>query len=440
MSPTPLSPNVVHILLQYIAPPSGLSHPLPPYLVSRALLQRHNFLHLTPDCPQEYLCWPSSPENQALAVDHLESLPHPVHDDESVTYPVQYTSDGESTYAHVDLTSPSDAVGARLVFQWDDTDGWKYHNTHLMPFPPGSRPALHDVLVPTPPTQDALPALTHQVTNHLDHSVGAQGHDDDSGDDDYWNTYGSHDRDSPSSRFASSSSDKDHGGSEDAYWAQYANVHGTADSTEPSPLPQPHRKPHLEHNRPDLDTHSPHPLPVPVRSHDSHEDALPIPPLMFPRPRHHSKYEPASPHALAHLLESIPPRESPSLGSGAAATIETESAILFGSDVPSPTLGGSTGSDESNTPSLPALPSALKLNGVFHRLSFLSEQVDASSNGDAALDEEQADPEDALRDSVQGIWKLWKAGRQGRLASTSPGPEGDREMFLRIVRGVVENT
>ena len=102
MSPSTFSPNVLHILLQYISPPSQLTQPIPPHLLSKPLLQRHHFLHLTPEQPDEYLCWPSSPEKKAHIVDLLETRSRPLDDDQPTAYPVQYSFDGEDFFAHVD--------------------------------------------------------------------------------------------------------------------------------------------------------------------------------------------------------------------------------------------------------------------------------------------------------------------------------------------------
>jgi len=39
---------------------------------------------------------------------------------------------------------PTGDNGLRLVFEWDGEESWKYHDSTLMPFPPGTRPFLDD--------------------------------------------------------------------------------------------------------------------------------------------------------------------------------------------------------------------------------------------------------------------------------------------------------
>ncbi|KAH9849783.1 hypothetical protein C2E23DRAFT_736548 [Lenzites betulinus] len=345
MSPTPLPLNAFHVLLQYISPPSQLSQPLPPHLLSRPLLQRHHFLHLSPEQPDEYLCWPSSPERKARIVSLLESRPRPLDDDEPCAYPIQYSFDGEDFYAHVDLSSDG-RDGARVVLQWDESGDWKYHNTDLMPFPPGCRSALEDVLVPpAPPNHVSLPTLSAAAFPHTHDFDVPQ---DDSDDDDYWNAYGSTDIGDSVYPSSAPMSAKDTTSSEDAYWAQYASVQGTADSTIPSPIPQGRRKPLPAPINVHQDTASQEPLPVPVRvpSEDTYAEPLPIPPSIVPRPRSNSRWDPASPTALSKLLANITPRESPSPSPAPGATFDMEE------DLSSPTVGGSDNSELSSSPGL----------------------------------------------------------------------------------------
>ena len=225
MSPSPLPPNVVHVLLQYIAPPSQLTDAVPPHLLSKPLLQRHHFLHITSEQPDEYLCWPSSPEKKAHIIELLESRPRPIDDDQPAVFPVQYSFDGEDFYAHVDLSSGTDD-GPRILLQWDDGTGeWRYHNADLMPFPPGCRADLEDVLVPPAAPN---PVSVHSiVTPSYTRSFDVDSLQDDSDDDDYWNAYGATDiGDSHFGEGAPGSAKDAAASSEDAYWAQYASVQG----------------------------------------------------------------------------------------------------------------------------------------------------------------------------------------------------------------------
>lgn len=204
----PLPAHTVALVLQYISP---LSDPLPPHLVSTPLRQRHHFLQISPSSPVEYLCWPS-PDN-AKAIDLLDRLP-PLSDHDS--YPTRYTSDPESTFAHVQISS--NAEGLRMLFQWDDIHGWEYHDLRLMPFPSPSFSTPQESLAsssacgagpPRPPTLDLIAEADHI----------------NSGDDDsYWEAYGAAGHDLTSPLLPQSSTDAVSG--EDAYWAQYASVQG----------------------------------------------------------------------------------------------------------------------------------------------------------------------------------------------------------------------
>ncbi|KAL7285296.1 hypothetical protein ACG7TL_000391 [Trametes sanguinea] len=443
MAPTPLPLNVLHVLLQYISPPSQLTQPLPPHLLSKPLLQRHHFLRLTPDQPDEYLCWPSSPERKAHIIDLLESRPRSVDDDEPTAYPIQYSFDGEDFYAHVDL-SEYGGDGPRVILQWDESGEWKYHNIDLMPFPPGSRSALEDILVPpAPPKLDAQTTFSAATYSSRYENELPQ---DDSDDDDYWNAYGSTDIGDSHYSSAAQASAKDAASSEDAYWAQYASVQGTADSTIPSPIPQGRRKPLPISLDSEGDVTSPVPLPVPVRvpSEDTYAEPLPIAPSMMPRPRSNSRWDPASPTALAKLLASITPRESasPSPAPDATFDIDEESS--------SPTIGGSDDSELSSSP-------GLGLSGVGTAVAAAiiaeNEAMAQARAGPSALlmgtsgvdgpvglglqdgsDEDEAD----LRAALEGVWKMWRKSRRAAAGPSLRDDNGAKEAFLRTARLVVD--
>ena len=223
MAPLALSSSALHVLLQYISPPSQLTHPIPPHLLSKPLSQRHRFLHLTPEHPDDYLCWPSSPEKKARIIDLLETRSRPLGDDPPSIYPVQYSFDGEDFFAHVDLSGDA-KQGPRVILQWDESGEWTYHNTDLMPFPPGSRVALGDVLIPSPPLNPVSLQMLSRPS-YL-HSFEADGIHVDSDDDDYWNAYGATDIGDSHYGQSAPAAAKDAVSSEDAYWAQYASVHG----------------------------------------------------------------------------------------------------------------------------------------------------------------------------------------------------------------------
>lgn len=220
MNPDPITPLTINIILQYILPPSQLSQTLPKHLASISLLKRHHFLHISPDDPLEYLCWPGP--NRERAIELLETLSAQRTDDETEIHSVKYTSDVEYTYAHVQLVSQED--GLRLVFQWDGEDGWKYHDSNLMPFPSGSHESLHDVMTSAFSKITESNGASGSKPSTEDYFEG--GNDD----DDYWNAYGA-EEDDEGAREAAAQARKDAlaaaaESSEDAYWAQYASVQG----------------------------------------------------------------------------------------------------------------------------------------------------------------------------------------------------------------------
>ncbi|KAI0757013.1 hypothetical protein C8Q80DRAFT_1215776 [Daedaleopsis nitida] len=411
MAPVPLSPNVLHVLLQY---------PIPPHLLSKPLLQRHHFLHLSPEDPDEYLCWPSSPQKKAEVIGLLETRSRPVDDDLPTVYPVQYSFDGEDFFAHVDLSCGS-GNGPRLILQWDQSGEWKYHNADLMPFPPGTRPNLEDVLIP-PPAPNPVTVRTISTPSWT-RNFEANDLQDDSDDDDYWNAYGSTDIGDSLYGDGAPASAKDAASTEDAYWARYASVQGTADSTIPSPIPQGRRKalPQVQSDSNDI-MDSPVPLPVPVRvpSEDTYAEPLPIPPSIIPRPRSNSRWDPASPTTLARLLSSISPRESPAESPAPDGSFDMEEELS------SPTVGGSDDSDLSSSPALGlqgtdtlAVPSSTTASEP------LSQAVALPSLGEVtpglasiaadALPEAEGDAEVAdLQAALEGVWKMWRRNRMRR--------------------------
>ena len=160
-----------------------------------------------------------------MAVDLLESLPRPIDDHAPQMYPVHYTSDIEHTYAHVALPTSATDDAARLIFQWDELDGWKYHDTKLMPFPQGSKASLEQVLASTPAHATSAPR-TEAVPEY--NPYGFSDNSDESDDDDYWNAYGAGDSDDPSPQNQLSLAKDAAGDSEDAYWARYATVQGVS--------------------------------------------------------------------------------------------------------------------------------------------------------------------------------------------------------------------
>ncbi|KAF7791837.1 hypothetical protein EIP86_002861 [Pleurotus ostreatoroseus] len=470
MPPTPIAQNTVNLALTYITPPSQITQPLPPFILSKALLQRHHFLSISYDDPVDYLSWPS--DTSSKAIDLLELLPTPVEDFAPASYPTHYTTDGEYVYAHIGVFPPS-REGVRLVFQWDDPDGWKFHDLKTMPFPEGSSPSLLQALTASAAATepDPEPSYGAQITHdsYTYERDDASGSDDD--DDDYWNAYGAADSDGGSPRQHSLPLKDDGGDSEDAYWARYASVHGTADSTIPSPREQ--------KRRPDQSggTHDPHPLSGPTGEHDRH--LISIVPM--------DKQAPASPTTLARLLSDVSPRRSPApcfdaedmpeflsegtdafqdfsgygdypvRGAFSGEVVGQEAGPEFGAmglglrgigvglgggedRELSPPCEGSDDSDE--TPSPPNeddrarngvgalgltqdLADSLRQDEPMSLLGTQTEQGERFSAEDGAL------AQGALRESVKGLYSLWRS-----TARTSAGVS-EKEAFMRVVADAI---
>ena len=220
MEHIPISPYTVNLILQYISPPSQLTRPIPPHLLSRSLLKRHALLEISPQDPSAYLSWPSSDPDRAIQL--LESLQMPL-DELAPDFLIGYTVDPENTYAHVHV-KPTGDNGLRLVFEWDGAESWKYHDSSLMPFPPGTRPFLDD-----PAALAASEFIPSPSFGGKQQVKGATGEGD---DDAYWNSYGV--EDDSGMKLLPSTSKGDADVSEDAYWARYAAVQGMVSVT---PLP-----------------------------------------------------------------------------------------------------------------------------------------------------------------------------------------------------------
>ncbi|KAI0322709.1 hypothetical protein OF83DRAFT_1080114 [Amylostereum chailletii] len=392
--PSQIHPHTVNLILQYISPPSQLDHPLPPHLLSRPLLQRHLFLDIPPSDSTSYLCWNSILRDRAAAL--LESLQKPLDDHTSTRYPVQYSADEENTYAHVHVT-PTDFPGLRLVFEWDGVDSWKFHDANLMPFPTGYAEDESPQGPKTPSEGD---------------------------DDDYWNSYGGPDEDADAlvGRQPFNAAKDDVDTSEDAYWAQYAAVQGTADSTIPSPK-YPRR-----------------PVPPPEYPHHIHiDEPLPIPPATI-RSR---QGDPPCPDVLSQRLTAISPRNTRPPSTPASLPDPVFTAMMaadpddYFSDPEVDGLGLDDDSDQ--TPSPPqdvgaledfegglgqiASPRPQKANAV----SFLSGERDDGNDGGSVDD----GIDDGVKEAIRGVYRLWKATR-------GPGITETRADFLLVVRDAVE--
>ncbi|KAK0208333.1 hypothetical protein DFS33DRAFT_1379864 [Desarmillaria ectypa] len=308
-----LQPATVANFLRYLIPPVQL----PPHLISTPLLQRHHFLQINPqENLADYLTWPSP--DQPRILDLLSSLPD---DALASDLSICYTGDQESTYAHAHILSSL----VRLIFQWDYNDAsWKYHNAGLMPFPQSSSQRLGE------------------IASH-DKEEAA-----------YWDAYGQEDHHDEGDHHALVHDSHAH--TEDAYWAQYANVHGSGDSTIPSPVP--------EKRRP-ATNHEPTVVHIPSHAQDLSDRLL----------------------ALTSRLESFP---------AISDVVE---------DIPHTQAFELTLSDSDSSPS----EEPVKAETWLH-----------------------ADNETPLRDSIRGLYMLWRSSKRHWKE-----PATD-EQFLSIVRDAIQ--
>ena len=145
-------------------------------------------------------------------------------DEQAPDFLVGYTVDIEHTYAHVHV-KPTGDDGLRLVFEWDGEESWKYHDSTVMPFPPGTRPSLDDPAARA--TSDSISSLPSGEEQQVKGATGDGDGDDD--DDDYWNSYGV--EDDNVMKLLPSTSKGEADVTEDAYWARYAAVQGTVSVT-----------------------------------------------------------------------------------------------------------------------------------------------------------------------------------------------------------------
>ncbi|KAF5390359.1 hypothetical protein D9757_002908 [Collybiopsis confluens] len=205
---TALRPETVALILAQIL----LFSPLPAHLLSRPLRERIHFLGLSPEVDvKSYLMWPASENDSVFS--RLEGLEPPSARDDEPVKAIRYTADEESIFAHAELSSLAVHVSAeiRLVFLWDAAEEtWKYHNIAMMPFP-----------------FNAAYTVAEAVEQN---SAASEQTDSDSDEDNaYWNSY------SDENAYVSVKKSKNGDLSEEAYWEQYASVQGTADSTIPTP-------------------------------------------------------------------------------------------------------------------------------------------------------------------------------------------------------------
>ncbi|KAF8591855.1 hypothetical protein K439DRAFT_608735 [Ramaria rubella] len=229
MVATPIPQHLVHTVLQYILPPSL---PLPAHLLSKRLLERHHFLSISPTDPTSYLCWPSSDAAQVIEALECGSQGElPEHE-------VRYTApDGETVLAHVRPDAQSPVL---IVFVWDvATESWRYHDARLLPFPVVSSPSLDITLENGPDVTLGLewPSASSDQPRYELRSSSP-------GSDNYWEGYESSGSSPETSAMPPSVFIEEEDKAEAAYWASYSVVHGSGDSTVPSPRHEKDRSHH----------------------------------------------------------------------------------------------------------------------------------------------------------------------------------------------------
>jgi len=216
----PFSAQILVLLSDYLFPPS--SAPIPSDYLSPLLLQRHHFLSLSPLNP-DYLCWPCPDADRAI--DFFHSVQFSPHQLQQIATKAVYSVDAEHIVARV----PIDFEDARvqLLFLYDPEDPlvhWKYHDTQLGPLPPNT---YSDIEAAHYSFNNRNKASRDMDSLYLDNAEA------------FWDGYASSESSSPGDNserrdeadFVQPADDK----AEREYWAQYLSVHGSADSTIPSP-------------------------------------------------------------------------------------------------------------------------------------------------------------------------------------------------------------
>ncbi|KIY52764.1 hypothetical protein FISHEDRAFT_69576 [Fistulina hepatica ATCC 64428] len=336
---------------------------LPPHFVSPLLAQRHIFLNITPEDPARYLLWPSSgPVAPSQILEALQALQLRDYD----YYPIQYTSDPESIFAHAHV--PSGDVQLRVVFKWDaEEEQWKYHNVALMPFPDHSSVSLEDV-------------LKHALEVFHEHQA-------EPADEDYW---GSSSSDSDSEQSHCTVSEQDDHENEDAYWAQYSAIHGTADSTIPSP-------PHPVHSR---RSH----LTQPGNDPPLHDTLIEFSHASMHPPSHDPLALPC-PFTLAELLQNIIPRSS-----------HDEKACAFDDKVA-------------------AHVSEIEIDATEQDVDSSSTTLSELQSPDAR-DHAHSEELEALKGTAQSLYRLWRVRRV--LSTQVVEDKGDKETFMAFVKHSID--
>ncbi|KAF9514502.1 hypothetical protein BS47DRAFT_1343080 [Hydnum rufescens UP504] len=404
----PLPDHVVNLTLQYLLPPSG---PLPLHLISKQSLQRHHFLDIDPTDSESYFCWPTSSLNQspALVIRALELLAGNEELLERQGHDVKYDADEDTKRARVHIGND-----VQLIFLWQDAEeignvgesGWRYHDAKFTPTDP---PSGANFTVETRANDQPLDA------SGASHEIHPRSSSPPS--DSYWDAYGASSlQDSPDAKsFLQVMKGGVSGQSaEDAYWNSYASVHGTADSTIPSPYVEP-RNLKQPHYTAQSTSHSPA-IPDLGATRDTKEEG---------------KDDGYFPSTERVLRAYVPPPSNIEGGDDATSHAEQLARALV------PVLRGKVNRNPATdgNPTALANKSPKLVNGLRSRSSLHGTDEDdaptlANSPSDVVFSSSRSGSDPATEDDVdEGLFKLWVARRQPSLSST-----GDlRKEFLALV-------
>lgn len=372
LSPLPIATAHVAGILQHICPPSAL-HRIPHHLLSIPLLQRHHFLNISPgDDPAAYLTWPGNDDQRVLALlENIrpEDLPEllPAHDKTDAH--IRYAADPEAVYAHVRInptpfhpsSHPDTQPSLRLIFLWDQpSNSWRYHNSAIGDFPKHAHSDLSHAMALFHSPDDFLPERTYSF------SVDDLAEDDDA----YWNAYGAGELPHQPALVKSVPGVD----TEDAYWAQYASIQGSADSTVPSPRPRDRQLQPAEGDQR-----------IFIPSTELNPD------LLHPEP--YNPLAPPSPGSLSRKLASLPTRpDSPPLQEEDDISSASASATSPSPQSPHTDLA------EAGEPFV-TLPPASD--------STAQERIESAEVNHIPADE-------ALKSTIRGLYQLWRTGEKSQ--------------------------
>lgn len=187
---------------------------------------------------------------------------------------------------------------------------------------------------------------------------------------------------------------------------------------------------------------------------DSAEEVLPIPISAIPhRPDVHAKWGAASPRTLSRLLSAVSSRASPTSTPEHNSRLPSEhggfspsrgNIFNFGQDSEIPLAPLDLSDTELQLDSLSGQGTLYEQEAGESRLpsatspktndSAILRSLGMNGIGGSSIETMDENDEMALRESLQGVWRLWKSTRQ-RHASIDD--DGEKERFLQVVKEVI---